>query len=231
MKLIFENEYWAVVDKPGGILSVPSRMGESDPRQVLGLQLQKLLTTRIFPVHRLDFEVSGLILFAKTALAHKEASKWFEKKQVEKCYLAYSDVQDFSHWPSDLPMREKEIQFQPGQSLNWKCQIMKGKKRSFESPHGDLAETTAKMDQKIREFNQWLLFPHTGRSHQLRFEMSRHGFSILGDTLYGSRIVGPVGNIALRSIGLSFGKIDSKLRMGLPGQLELPKLIPEFLEG
>ena len=64
--VLFENENFIAVDKKSGVLSVPSRMGKEDPRPVLGLELQETLKKQIFPVHRLDFEVSGMSKNDKT---------------------------------------------------------------------------------------------------------------------------------------------------------------------
>ena len=62
MKFLFQNEHFVIMDKPAMVLTVPDRH-QSD-RPCLGLELQKELKTQIFPVHRLDYEVSGLVLFA-----------------------------------------------------------------------------------------------------------------------------------------------------------------------
>ena len=81
MNRIFENEALIVVDKPVNWLTTPAREAD-DPRPCLGRRLQDELGFRIFPVHRLDFEVSGLVLFAKTAAAHRLAQAWFEGGRV-----------------------------------------------------------------------------------------------------------------------------------------------------
>ena len=60
-----------VVDKPAGWLSVPSHAGTADPRPVVGTRLQTQLGGRLWPVHRLDEDVSGLLLFARSAAAHR----------------------------------------------------------------------------------------------------------------------------------------------------------------
>ena len=65
LKIVFENPRFLVVDKPSGWLSVPGRQGEADPRPCLSRELRA--RGQVFPVHRLDEEVSGLILFARDA--------------------------------------------------------------------------------------------------------------------------------------------------------------------
>lgn len=89
MKILFENPQFLVIDKPAGWLSVPGRQGEDDVRPCLGRELEKT-HGRIWPVHRLDLEVSGLILYARTAAAHREASMAFERHRVQKTYQAFT---------------------------------------------------------------------------------------------------------------------------------------------
>jgi len=85
MKLdtIFENEDFIAINKPSGLLSIPDRFGK-DPsvKSILQDQLGK-----IFTVHRLDKDTSGLIVFAKNEETHKDLSQKFEGRDVEKFYL------------------------------------------------------------------------------------------------------------------------------------------------
>jgi len=222
MKTVFQNDHWVVVDKEAGVLTVPAREGIRDPRRVLGLELQKKLGTAILPVHRLDFEVSGLVVYALTRQAQVEASNWFEKKQVQKKYFAVTPTQSFAHWPENIACERHEISKPSEEALLWKSKIRRGKKRSFESPTGDLAETKAWLKKIDRAQNrcEWELFPLTGRSHQLRFELSRHGFPIWGDELYGSTVIGPENTIALKAVSLSFEGVKGSL-LGMPANLNL----------
>ena len=52
--ILYRSESFIAVDKPSGLLSVPSRLGTADLRQVLGIELEKQLETRLWPIHRLD---------------------------------------------------------------------------------------------------------------------------------------------------------------------------------
>ena len=225
IKTIFENENFIVCDKPAQWLSVPDRFQSG--RMCLGLELQKQLNQQIFPVHRLDYEVSGLIIYAKNQHAHKVSQAWFFDKKIQKKYLGITSIkQDFSHWPKDKPYPEQVIEVNDQQSFFWAMRILRGKKRSYESPHGDLSETEAIIQKQ--ESNRWLywdLYPITGKSHQLRLELSRHGFPLVGDELYGSKIqVDQVGwthaGIALRAVQIQFNESVIN-RLGLPPQIML----------
>lgn len=213
-QIVFQNDDWVAVDKPAGWLTVPSRYEKEDARKVLGRQLERLFKTQIYPVHRLDLEVSGLVLFATSAKAQRLANGWFEGRTVAKTYQGLSGPRDFSHWPPDLAKAEEAIPVD--QSVEWKCQLLRGKRRSYESSRGDRSVTLARLlkDGTSEELH-WELQPLTGRSHQLRFEMSRHGFPLLGDELYGSKQKWSLG-IALRAVKLDLVKIPEEQRLGLP---------------
>ena len=207
-EVVFENTDLIAVDKPHGWLTTPAREA-TDPRPCLGREVQTALGRQIFPVHRLDFEVSGVVLFAKTKDAHVQAQKWFEVGTIAKTYQAFSSpFGDLSEW------KDWRV---------WKSRIAKGKKRAFEAPHGKDAETRVRAIEDLEEHWRWELMPLTGRPHQLRFEMYKHGFSILGDVLYGGKEVQP-GWIGLRAVELNFQQIAPDDRFGLPPVLTVAPL-------
>ncbi len=205
---VFENENLIVVDKPHAWLTTPARMAD-DPRPCLGRELQAQLGMQIFPVHRLDFEVSGLTLWAKNADSHRKAQRWFEHAWIRKVYEAYSR-------PGTRPP--------PQEFIEWKSKLVRGKKRSFVAEYGNPSLTQARVVQVDSKMWKWELVPVTGRPHQLRVEMSRHGFALLGDKLYGGEEVAEPQWIALRAVTLDASKIASESRLGLPEVLTVPGL-------
>ncbi len=214
LKIIFQNEFFVAVEKEAGWLTTPARFGEKDPRPVLGLELQRELKRQVFPVHRLDFEVSGLVLYALDAKAHSQANTQFESKKVQKTYKALTENKN--------PVAPKE-----GETFEWKARILRGKKRAFESPHGKPSLTQAQFVglgawPVFGEGLMWELKPVTGRSHQLRFDLSRHGFPIVGDVLYGAAAESaPENQIALRSEKIQFQDAEFCKRWKLPVELSL----------
>src|SRR5258705_4821677 len=84
VSIIVENEDFLAVNKSAGILTIPDRHDETK------LSLYKILLQqygKIFIVHRLDRETSGLVLFAKNEVSHKYLSQLFEQRNIEKIYL------------------------------------------------------------------------------------------------------------------------------------------------
>lgn len=189
IEILWQNEHAVLVDKPAEVLSVPART-KDDPRPVLGLILQEQLGQPIFPVHRLDFEVSGVMVFALTKVAHQKLNLGFEKKMIKKTYLALTET------PA-----ETQKEFPVGPQV-WKRKILRGKKRSYESPVGEQAETRALVLDKTQAL--WQLEPVTGKPHQLRLELYLQGFPILGDQLYNSKKPWSQKGIALRSHRIEF---------------------------
>ena len=81
VSIIFENDDFVAVNKSAGMLTIPDRHDETQ------LSLYKILLQqygKIFIVHRLDRETSGLVLFAKNEASHKYLSQLFEQRNIEK---------------------------------------------------------------------------------------------------------------------------------------------------
>lgn len=203
MKIIFQNDFFVAVDKEPGVLSVPGRTAD-DVRPVLGKLLEEKLNKQVFPVHRLDAEVSGLVLYALDAKAHTAASLAFENRQVQKTYQGFS--------VGGGPFHE-------GDGGEWTEKILRGKKRAYASPAGKISITQYFVQQVTPEFIEWRLFPKTGRSHQLRWELYRHESPLIGDELYGSTQKWKHGGVALRSISLEFST-ELCQKWKLPTKLE-----------
>lgn len=226
---IFQNKYFIILEKPSGVLSTPARDAK-DSRPVLGRQLEDQLKTQIYPIHRLDFEVSGIIMYATTPESHKAANIWFENKWVQKTYRALSK-------PSlQIQLQNPKL----NEEFEWKCLLLRGKKRAYESPAGKDSLTKAKFKGVLGEselalteramqeinlnqkgLNQWDLMPITGRSHQLRYEMYKHEMPILGDTLYGSDVKLKENTIALKAYRLQFGPQCNLEKWGLNSCYEI----------
>ncbi len=198
LKIVFQNEHAVIVDKPAQWLSIPGRT-QADKRPVLGKLLEQSLAKKVFPVHRLDAEVSGLILFALTPDFHSAASSLFENKTVQKTYQAITELRNF----------------ELNKTMTWTCKIFRGKKRSFEAAHGKESITKATVVLMGDAYLEWRLMPITGRSHQLRFELARHDAPIVGDSLYGSKLPWNEPGIALRSIQIDLPE-DFAGRWSLP---------------
>jgi tRNA pseudouridine32 synthase / 23S rRNA pseudouridine746 synthase len=231
LPVIYQNERIVAVDKPGGMLTTPSRLGAADPRPTLGRLLEQQLGARLWPVHRLDLEVTGLVLFAKDADAHRLASAAFEERRVHKRYEALCEG-------------AMEPPATVGGTFTWQSLLVRGKRRSFEAPHGKQAITHARLLGLVAAgpwlppgaadegapLLHFLLEPETGRAHQLRVHLARAGCPVLGDALYGARRpFREPGTVALRSVALEIGDPGDRAGLGLAEGVTLA--IPGFGAG
>ena len=152
------------------------------------------------------------MLFALNSQSHAEANSWFAKKRVFKTYEALSLLNS---------------EFSVGLQYEWKCRLLRGKKRAYEHELGKSSLTRAKPIRAVSHQDHkcflWELYPWTGRAHQLRYEMFRHQIPIVGDALYGSQVQFKPQNIALRAVKIVFPKDAQSL--GLSGEYSVSPLI------
>lgn len=164
--IIVENENWIALNKPSGLLSIPDREG----KEISLKQLVKDKYGNIFTVHRLDKDTSGLIIFAKNEVSHKQLSLQFEGRLTKKIYLGLV---------TGSPME---------------------KKGNIDAPMGEHPAKNGTMiihrkgkdaltDYEVLEdfgVYAWLQFQiHTGRTHQIRVHAKEMGNPIVCDPLYG----------------------------------------------
>lgn len=214
---VYESRRVVVIDKPPGWLSVPSRQGDEDERLCVGRVLQAQLGTRLWPVHRLDAEVSGLLMFAKDADAHRMLCAGFEHRQVRKTYLAWST----GPLPDGHKVRCTE---------RWVSLLLRGKKRAYVHRAGKEAVTMATPLWVDGKRALWQLCPKTGRPHQLRVELFLHGCPILGDALYGSTQPWRSG-IALRAFELDLTDLETRDELALPKKISLLSDGQDYVSG
>lgn len=248
INIIFQNNNFLVVHKPGGVLTVPGRFSDKDNRICLISAIKNILNDeklKLYPVHRLDYEAQGILLLAKNAHAHQIANSWFEKREIKKHYEAITEIKTPNHLRVDLDklptMTLEHPSIDDPKSNNyendyeqWISFILRGKKRAYEveASRGKKAITKAILLGKITIADQlylyWHLMPITGRSHQLRYEFYKRGIPILGDTLYGANITTPL-SLSLQSrnsIALHAFKLDfSNCRDANTPEIDLPAVI------
>lgn len=167
IKIIYEDEAIIIVDKPANYLAIPDRYMADRPNLV-GYLKQK--QESIFVVHRLDKETSGVICYAKTAEAHKELSRQFENRTVEKIYTVL--VEGRVHQKSGII--DKPIAHHP---------IVSGKMRIHKN--GKPSVTHYKVVEFISDYTLLHADIKTGRTHQIRVHFESIGYPLMIDKLYG----------------------------------------------
>jgi len=174
IETIYEDESFAVINKPHELLSVPGKSIEES----VYLRMKQAYPQSNSPliVHRLDMSTSGIMLIAKTKAAHKHLQKQFLKKTIKKQYIALLDGELLQTGGEiNLPIRV-DLDDRPRQLVCYQ--------------HGKKAQTLYKV-LEVRDGKTRIQYtPVTGRTHQLRIH-SAHidglGLPIVGDDLYGVR--------------------------------------------
>jgi 23S rRNA pseudouridine1911/1915/1917 synthase len=89
--VVYEDEWLLVVDKPSGLLSIPSPKNESRTlTSILNDDLKaRNIPWRLHPCHRLDKETSGLMIYAKGKAVQKKMMQFFKDRLIKKTYLAF----------------------------------------------------------------------------------------------------------------------------------------------
>lgn len=165
--IIFQDDILVVFNKPSGLPVIPERWYPDWPclRTIATARLQ----VPIWVVHRLDAGTSGLVLFAKTAAAHRELCRQFAQHQVEKIYLALvkgevnEETMTIQHPLASNPRR-------PGVMMI--------------ARHGKPAVTVVRVLEKFRGVTLVEAQPQTGRQHQIRVHLQALGHPLLVDPIY-----------------------------------------------
>ena len=136
--------------------------------------VESLCNQKVYVVHRLDMETSGLLLFAKNEDACSELSRQFREREINKVYIA----KVAPSMALSKPFQNISIPIRPDLS-NRPMQIV-------DYENGKPSETHCYVIQNDNDWSLVKLIPITGRTHQLRLHMASINFPILGDSLYAS---------------------------------------------
>jgi 23S rRNA-/tRNA-specific pseudouridylate synthase len=158
-KLLFETADYLVADKPPGWLTISAPRLKT-PAPVLKDWIETTDSARIWVVHRLDLETSGVVVFARSEAAHRWACIQFEKRKVSKIYHA---------WTTGSKPRFPVL-------------------RLHRPIAGKAALTQASLLETRRvgtlDYHFWEVRLETGRRHQIRIHLSQAGYPIVGDGTY-----------------------------------------------
>ncbi len=167
ISVLYEDDDILAVDKPEGLVAIPERRGQG------GSLFEVLCAERaekLYIVHRIDKETSGLILFARNPAAHRRINQQFETRTIEKTYLALVQGVIAADGVIDLPLR----QFGSGRV-------------AVDPERGKPSTTELRIVDRFRSHTLVEARPRTGRRHQIRVHLYSLGHPIAGDPLYGDQ--------------------------------------------
>lgn len=166
-RIVFSDDDLLIVNKPSGLLTISD--GYDPAKENLSLILTGLCG-RVWVVHRLDKETSGLVVFARNAEAHRELNRQFRERLIQKYY--YALVYPAPEWKSikiELPLLPN-------------C----GRRHLTKVDHllGKAAQTFFSVLQQKSGACILECSPSTGYRHQIRAHLYSRGLGIFGDDLY-----------------------------------------------
>lgn len=173
LTIVYEDDYIIVIDKPSGYIVYDTEDEKVSICNFLRYYYKKYKKNcDIIPVHRLDIDTSGCLIFAKDVVSASGLSRSFEKNEITKRYVAKV---------SGVVNNEGCINKNIGKDrhVNNKMVVCGG---------GRQALTKYKLLDTNKKISLVEAIPVTGRTHQIRVHLASIGNPIIGDKTYGSKV-------------------------------------------
>lgn len=245
--IVFEDENYLVVNKPAGLIvhGAPG-ISEETLADLLMAKYSEIIKVGDDPirpgiVHRLDKEVSGLMVIAKTQEAFASLKKQFQKRDINKQYLALAHgkiLQDEGeiNFPIKRAKDGHRMAAMPASSI--KLTERKNPKNRDEGTIAGLAKsreaiTTFKVLKRFVNYTYLEVKIKTGRTHQIRVHLFAYGHPLAGDDLYATKKTKVkntkinLGRVFLMANHLSFKDLNGEKKdFVLPLAADLEKQLP-----
>lgn len=197
--IVYEDDFLIVIDKAAGLLSMATeRIREKTAYHILSDYLkQKDPRNRIFILHRLDRETSGLMMFAKTQKIQETLQNHWDEAVIERKYVAVVEGK---------PRQES------GTVRSYITENTAFVVHKTAAEEGKLAITHYRLLKSNAQFSLLELELETGRKNQIRVHMQETGTPVTGDKKYGARY-NPLNRLALHAFKLRFIHPETKKEM------------------
>jgi tRNA pseudouridine32 synthase / 23S rRNA pseudouridine746 synthase len=166
-QVLYADQYLVVADKPHGLPVTPA--GDAVAETLLARLVRRLGNPHLVPLHRIDRDTAGLVLFSADPVSRAAYHALFRDQRIEKTYEALAPALPTCTFP--IVHRSRLVRGEPFFRMR-------------EAPGEPNSETRIDVMQKGQGAWRYVLAPRTGRKHQLRVHMAALGAPILGDILY-----------------------------------------------
>lgn len=175
MKVLFEDKFIIICEKPANILSEPSPDGED-----IVTLASKHVCRQCFPVHRLDRNTGGAIVLSKMQKATGKLSEAIQKREFEKEYIAV-----IKGTPENPEGVFTDLLFKD--SSKNKTFVVKRPRKGVKEAELEYKVLATADHPEHGKISLVLVKLHTGRTHQVRVQFASRKMPLLGDGKYGSR--------------------------------------------
>ena len=166
-RILFQDAHLLIVDKPHFLPMIPT--GRFLHETLLVRLKARLELPHLTPIHRLDRETAGVVIFSHNLETRGKYQSMFQKRVVKKVYEALAG-----------PIEGREFPFTYRSRMQDAAQFFV----SEEVPGEPNSETLIEVVERRGDVVRYRLHPHTGRKHQLRLHLSSLGAPILNDVFY-----------------------------------------------
>lgn len=184
--IIFENSSFFIINKPAGVASQATLVSSTDTifHLLNKIDGERFNLTKMFMVHRLDKDTSGLMIIAKNIDTQKVLEDLFREKKVEKHYSALCfNTPKQNEGKITFPIAKDNAR------KNCYFAIVNPNSKNKNAKEAVTKYTLVK-NYKDANISFVTCFPQTGRTHQIRVHMSALGCPLLGDKTYSQNIYG-----------------------------------------
>ena len=174
LNIVYEDQWLLIINKPAGMLSVPGKERQTSIYDLARKAYPEAEGPMI--VHRLDMATSGLLIIAKDKKTHQHLQAQFKNRSIRKKYIALLD--------GIVPEDEGTIE------LSLCPNPLDRPRQMVDTQYGKPAITYYQVLERTDKYTRIALYPHTGRTHQLRVHAAHPSglhCPIIGDELYGKK--------------------------------------------
>ena len=174
LNIVYEDQWLLIINKPAGMLSVPGKERQASIYDLARNAYPEADGPMI--VHRLDMATSGLLIIAKDKKTHQHLQAQFKNRSIRKKYIALLD--------GIVPEDEGTIE------LSLCPNPLDRPRQMVDTQYGKPAITYYQVLERTDKYTRIALYPHTGRTHQLRVHAAHPSglhCPIIGDELYGKK--------------------------------------------
>lgn len=226
LQVLYEDNHLIAINKPAGVLVHADETGDISLDTMVKKYIKKKFNKPgdvfLGVIHRIDRPVSGVVVFARTSKALTRMTKLFASRDVKKEYWAVT-------YQRPDPNEGKLVHFLTKDRVKNRVNLS-DKKRHKDAKR---CELDYELISEVGDHYLIKVKPITGRSHQIRAQLSRIGCSIRGDKKYGSTYNQRDGMIHLHSKSLSFihpVKNEPVTISGYPPKEQIWNMFKHFLK-